>query len=200
ERLMSEVLTKIKQNMPLIAHTPKIVFAEGQFDNYVGRGLQDLAEKHTGAGANGKQKKQKKQPLVADADSEIVQVTVTDALTSEAFAALSEEQKVHYLNVWSAVVEQKFVEAKSGLAAFLLSGILAEQWNKHNDSTEDKVTQPFYLAMAIGMNDKQFAEVMGDDEPLLLVQAEDDVKDPQGNTDLADQMVEDVDVGASSIG
>lgn len=49
DRLAQEVITKIKQNLPDLAGAVKIEFNKGQFNNYLDRGLEQLADKHNGA-------------------------------------------------------------------------------------------------------------------------------------------------------
>lgn len=56
DRLQTEILNKIKQNLPALAFNPKIVFDEDQFKNYVGASLQALGEKFGGQQNNKKTK------------------------------------------------------------------------------------------------------------------------------------------------
>jgi hypothetical protein len=88
DRLQSEIVNKIKQNLPIMAHNPKVVFDDGQFENYLANGLKELAEQHTGAGANGKQKLRK-----IAAPAKAPEITGAELLERvEAHARLTEEQ------------------------------------------------------------------------------------------------------------
>lgn len=182
ERLMQEVLTKIKQNMPLIAHTPKVVFAEGQFDNYVGRGLQELTEKHGGQ-QNGANKKQKQQKKAEGGKNEF------NVLTKDEFNALDDEGKATYISTiatWSKSAATPLV------AKFLESGILAEEVASYNSTAEMQVTLPYYLSKLVDLTDEQFAIVLPGVDMFIT---------PAITAgDVGTQMAEDEAVGASSIG
>lgn len=85
DRLQAEILSKIKQNLPALAFNPKLTFADGQFKNYVGAGLQALGEKFNNGNAVGKKKEKakKEQPAPQNPASEIAEPTKFDLHADE---------------------------------------------------------------------------------------------------------------------
>lgn len=91
DRLQAEILSKIKQNLPALAHIPKLTFNDGQFKNYVGAGLQALGEKFNSQSNGGTMKAKKDKPAktpnsgisgahVASPASEVAELNVSEAL------------------------------------------------------------------------------------------------------------------------
>lgn len=68
DRLAQEVITKIKQNLPELASAVKIEFNKGQFNNYLDRGLEQLANKHNGDNKGKQSKKRGETAVVTQVD------------------------------------------------------------------------------------------------------------------------------------
>lgn len=73
ERLQAEVLAKLRLNLPVLVNNPKIVFDDGQFENYFGNGLEALAEQH-GKTAKKKKKKGPQEDIQKSADEGLKKV------------------------------------------------------------------------------------------------------------------------------
>lgn len=180
DRLKAEVLNKLKQNLPIMVHNPRIEFAEGQFENYVGRGVEALAAQHGHALV----KKDKKPVLVAKApkvespaapvadETSLQELIETRIHTKESFAELNDAEQTAYvqaiMDVTVDVVSGKSPEKAAMIPAFLFSGVMEPQWLANNVSSGVRYTHAFYLARVLGLSEAQFDEVTGGAEPKYL--------------------------------
>lgn len=180
DRLKAEVLNKLRQNLPIMVHNPRIEFNEGQFENYVGRGLEQLANKH----GHDLGKKQNKSALtqkaakvespaapVAD-ETSLQELIETRIYTKEGFDALAEEDQVKYveaiMDMTVQIVGGKAPEKAALIPAFLFSGVMESQWLANNVTSGVRYSHAFYLAKILGLNEAQFDEITGGEEPKFL--------------------------------
>lgn len=157
DRLAAELLAKISSTMRIMTHKPRIEFDEGQFDGYVPNALQALVGQHA-AQQNGKQKKAKDVTAVKD----------TGALHSESFAELDHIEQAAYIDRIQKLAATNRPEDRSTLIAFLVSGIMKTAWEKFNQTANPHVTQSYFLALTVGIKDKQFKKLLGDSEATTI--------------------------------
>ncbi len=222
DRLANEVLNKIKQNLRVMAHNPRIEFNDGQFENYVGSGLQALTEKHAAApnGANKKKAKNSSSALTtapAEAKNEF------KVLEKAEFDLLSDDEKVAYFDTIGNWINRTGGEQTDIVSKFLSSGVMKEEHAAYNakPTTEVQVTLPYFLATLLGLTDAQFEAAMpevmkyivpavaavGGDEPVpaelggLVTNGDEDLTiDASAGNDFTTQVSEDAAIGAASLG
>lgn len=202
DRLSSEILNKVRQNLPLLTHNPIIEFDAGQFEGYTSNSLAALVDRHAPVpNGNSKKAKQKQSQaaLAAGADKiskgEIgedgtvvvnappvsddrdLEEASTDANTDSknTFRALSKEEFDKLSDTDQGIYITTMANwAREGgsadvLKSYLTSGILDELYSQKFTS----LTQPYFLAVAIGMSDQHFHAVMGDDAAVNLAEQAD---------------------------
>lgn len=214
DRLANEVLNKIKQNLRIMAHNPKIEFNDGQFENYVGAGLQALTEKHAAA-PNGASKKKAKNSGAALTSASTGTKNEFKVLDKAEFDLLSDDEKVAYFDTIGNWINRNGSEQTNVVAQFLASGVMKEEHESYNakPTTEVPVTLPYFLATLLGLTDAQFEAAMpevpkyvvsvtassgGDESVDDGVQPEPEVAGESGVAQT--DMEADVAVGASSLG
>lgn len=180
DRLAAEILGKIKQNLALIAHNPKIVFADDQFENYVGRGIEQLQAKHEHK--TNKPAGEKKQPVLTKVEKAEAQPQIAGyhfALTKEEFAAAGDSGQAEYIhNVSMARNQKDQKKADEVIKAFLLSDILDQQYDEYNAqwaAKHGKITKPYYLAKILGMIDEDVIDLIGASQVKFLIAGVGDV-------------------------
>lgn len=161
DRLANEIIGKIKQNLSLLAHNPKIVFADGQFEQYVGRGIEQLQAKHE---HKTNQKPQKQQALTKPEQPSLV-AGYDFALDVNKFNQLVDQEKAIYIENVSMVRNRKDQEiADTVIKGYLLSNILDREHSEYNAKTGAKygvLSKPYYLAKIIGLIDEDVVALIG---------------------------------------
>lgn len=187
ERLSKEILTKIIQNLPIMVNKPTIEFDEGQFDSYIGSGLQALVEKtaHAPNGAGKKKGALVKPPAQASANSQEgvaaahqrqVDHAVADLINEgksfpavepvlgpDAYASLSTDEQAAYLSRMSNHAKIAGDVYDKLRHDFMFSGILEKEWKEScADTTQGMVVQSheYFLGCVLGLAESAIANAI----------------------------------------
>ena len=179
ERLSKEILTKIIQNLPIMVSKPTIEFDDGQFESYIGSGLQALVEKtaHAPNGASKKKGALVKSPvaatpqpaaLIAEVSIPAVwpgsdPVVLETVLGPDAYASLSSSEQSAYLERMALQAKLEGPEADKLRADFMFSGILEKEWKEScADVGGNLVVQSheYFLGCVLGLAESAIANAI----------------------------------------
>lgn len=206
DRLKNEIANKLKHNLRALTTNPKIVFEDGQFDNYVGRSLQQLVEQHNSNSNSGKKQKNKKEPIAATtegtAEAPVVGRGLTNpvfhtyddvayfnrAITPAEFEPMELQQKAEYLNSVKALLNDPTGDWTI-VRDFLNSGVMVDAYEAHLQATPEdaRMSHSYFLGrLILEITPDQINYILNGGSNLPLESDADKPEEIQGSQDVVE--------------